>query len=262
MLSRIFKRTKTPPYLAMAEFWVYLKEPKAPKQDDVMGRMIQNNPFAKGGRAPIGTKEGLIWSDIRFHMALALREKNSHIFRPDLFEPHVEPSAEALQALSEAVALVKLRYVSDQPLPDKRHLQFLIYAAEAVAELSGSEVIFDLISERLFSPDWLREQLQVDNDGSRRELHLRTIWKSSPAGGIVETLGLQKLGFQELCTPETMADHQVVAMQVLELAAERIWDAGQMDNSLTIEHYGDSFHVLIDPSRKGPSRARILREKH
>ena len=261
MLSRIFKRTKTPPYLAMAEYWVYLKELKAPKQDDVMARMIQNNPFAKSGRNPIGTKEGLLWSDIRFHMALALRDKNSHIFRPDLFEPHVEPDQESLRALSESQALVKLRYVSEQPLPDKRHLQFLIYATEAVAELSGSEVVFDLISERLFAPQWLREQLEADNDGSRRELHLRTIWRCSPSGGTAETLGLQKIGFQELCTPETMSDHRVVAMQVLELAAEKIWDEGKVENSLTIEHYGDSFHVLIDPTKKGPSRARILREK-
>lgn len=245
----------------MSEYWVYLKEPKAPKQEDVMARMIQRNPYASGGRSPIGPREGLIWSDIRFHMALALRDKNSHIFRPDLFEPHVEPDQDSLRALSEATALVKLRYVSEQPLPDKRHLQFLIYATEAVAELSDSEVVFDLISERLFAPEWLKEQLRIDGDGSRRDLHLRTIWRCSPSGGTAETLGLQKIGFQELCTPETMSDHRVVAMQVLELAAERIWDEGKVENSLMIEHYGDSFHVIIDPSKKGPSRARILREK-
>ena len=31
---------------------------------------------------------------------------------------------------------------------------------------------------------------------------------------------------------------------------------------LPAEHYGDAFHVLIDPSRKEPLRARILRESH
>jgi hypothetical protein len=94
VLSRLFRRgPKKPPYLAMAEYWVYLREPQAPTQDDVMTRMIQTNPFQRGGVSPIGAKEGLLWSDIRFHMALALRDKNAHIFRPDLFEPHVDANA-------------------------------------------------------------------------------------------------------------------------------------------------------------------------
>jgi hypothetical protein len=261
VLSRLFK-PRPAPYLAMAEFWVYLPEPAAPSQDDVMTRMIQASPYAKKGRAPIGPKEGLLWSDVRFHMALALREKNAHIFRPDLFESHVSPTAEMLGALSGSKALVKLRYVSEQRLPDNRHLQFLTYAAEAVAHLSGSEAIFDLIGERLFTPAWLAEKLAEDSDGSRKELQLQTIWRCSPAGGTAETRGLQKIGLQELSTPETMPDHRIVAMQVLESAADQIWDAGKIEPQMTIEHYGDSFHVLIDQARKGPLRTRILREQH
>lgn len=261
MLSRLFGKPKTPPYLALAEYWVYLDEPKAPKQDDVMGRMIQDNPYAKGA-PPIGTREGLIWSDIRFHMALALRGKNAHIFRPDLFESHVDPSAEDLAALADAQAVMKLRYVSEQPLPDCRHLQFLAYAVEAVAALAKARVVFDLVAERLFSFDFLRDALLRDPNGARRELHLRTIWRNCENGGTAETRGLNKIGYPELCTPPTMPDHRVVASQVLELAAEKIWETGCTDPKITLEHFGDTFHVEITPVKKGPSKARILRENH
>jgi len=261
VLSRLFK-PRPAPYLAMAEYWVYLPEAVAPKQDDIMARMIQSNPYARPGKPPIGSREGLVWSDVRFHMALVLREKNAHIFRPDLFEPHVEPTAEMLDSLSRSVALVKLRYVSEQPLADKRHLQFLVYAAESVAHLGHSEVIFDLISEELFTPALLESNLLQDNDAARRELQARVIWRSCPAGGTAETRGLQKIGLQELSTPETMADHRVVAMQVLEAAAETIWETGKIEPEMSVEHYGDTFHVMVDMARKGPLRTRILREQH
>jgi hypothetical protein len=244
----------------MAEYWVYLREPQAPTQDDVMTRMIQTNPFQRGGVSPIGAKEGLLWSDIRFHMALALRDKNAHIFRPDLFEPHVDANAEMLEALSECQALVKLRYVSEHRLPDTRHLQFLVYASEAVAELAGSPLVFDLISEKLVTTEWLQGRLRENPNGARRELHLRAVWRPTTVGGTAETRGLQKVGFPELSTPETMGDHRVVALQVLELAAERLWETGELEPRLTLEHFGDTFHVLLEPSRSGPIRTRILRE--
>lgn len=262
MLSRIFGKSKSPPYLALAEYWVYVEEPVAPKQDDVMTRMVQSNPYAKSGIPPIGPKEGLLWSDIRFHMALVLREKNAQTFRPDLFEAHVEPSAEDLTSLSKAKALIKLRYVSEQVLPDNRHLQFLTYAVESVAELTGSNLIFDLISERLLTRETLQSHLTANPDGSRKAMHLRTLWRSCPAGGTAETRGLRKIGLPELCTPETMNDHQCVATQILELAADRVWEERTITPKMTLEQYGDTFHILVDFPRRGPCRARILRETH
>lgn len=260
MLSRLFGAAKAPRYLAMAEYWVYVDKPVAPKQDDVMSRMVQGSPYAKRGVNPIGPREGLLWSDIRFHMALVLREKNAQIFRPDLFEAHVEPSAESLAALSQAAGLIKLRYVSEQVLSDNRHLQFLVYAAEAVAELAGATMIFDLVSEKLIHRTEIQEALREDPDGARKDLHLRTLWRTCPAGGTAETRGLRKIGLPELCTPETMNDHQCVAKQILELAADKVWEERTIAPKMTLDHYGDVYHVLADFPRKGPCRARILRE--
>ncbi len=117
-------RRQKPRYFAMAEYWVYLPGDRMPLQDDIMTLMVASNPYGRGGRSPIGTAEGLVFSDIRLHIALVLRSKNPHIFRPDLFEEHIQPTKEILESLSAAQSLVKLRFASDIPLKDKRHLQF------------------------------------------------------------------------------------------------------------------------------------------
>ncbi len=243
----------------MAEYWVYLDRPEAPSQDDVMSRMIQSNPYGRGS-SPVGTKEGLLWSDIRFHMAVARRDKNAHIFRPDLFESHVDPTPELLAALGQAQALVKLRYVSDVRLPDARHLQFLIYAAEAVAHFAGARAIFDLVCERLICPQQLAAQLRENPDATRRDLHLRVVWRGCERGGIAETRGLAKVGLPELSTPETMEDHRVVAVQVLQDAAEQFWETGVIPEQSGFDLYGDRFHVMVSRRKKGPWCAKILRE--
>lgn len=260
MLNRLFGGRRPPRYLAHAEFWVYVAEPAAPKQDDVMSRMVQANPYGSGGSVPIGPREGILWSDIRFHMALVLRQKNTHLFRPDLFDAHVEPTADQLTALANSEAFVKLSYVSEQPLSDRRHLQFLTYATESVAELAGASVVFDTVAEKLFHTRDLQDLLHQDSNASRKEIHLRAIWRPCPLGGTAETRGLRKIGLPELCTPETMSDHSTLARQVLELAADRIWEEGEIASRLTLEHMGDRYHVVSDPSRSGPCRAQILRE--
>jgi hypothetical protein len=260
VLNAIFRRAKPLPYLAMAEYWVYLDSPEAPSQDDIMTRMIQSNPYSKPGVQPIGTKEGLLWSDVRFHMALARRDKNAHIFRPDLFESHVEPTPELLEALGQAQSLLKLRYVSETRLPDPRHLQFLVYAAEAAAHLAGSRAIFDLVGEKLLCPKWLGDRLHENHDGARKEFHLRVIWRGTERGGTAETRGLAKVGLPELCTPETMEDHRVVAVQVLQSVAERFWDEGTIHEQCCADLYGDRFHVVVSRRKKGAWCAKILRE--
>lgn len=260
MLRRLFGKPAAPPYLAAAEYWVYVDDPRTPKQDDVMERMIQGSPYAKGGSPPIGPREGLLWSDIRFHMALVLREKNAHAFRPDLFGTHIELSPAHLAALAESAAFVKLSYISEQPLSDNRHLQFLVFAAEAVAELSGARVIFDHAAERLHLCSELQADLAENPDAARKDLHLHTIWRTCAAGGTAETRGLRKIGFPELVTPETMNEHRCLARQILDMAADRIWDERVLPPRLVVEHLGDRFHVVTEFAKKGPCRSTILRE--
>lgn len=246
-------------YLVTCEYWVYLQDEKPPDQDAVMNRMIRDNPFKVGHDPAIGPREGILFSDIRLHSALVLRSKNPHVFRPDLFDANVEPTSEDLEALAESKALQKIRFVSEEPLKDDRHLQFLPHMALAVADLAGSKVIFDTVAERLHSVDWLRNELTKSGDATRADLHVRIIWKAGAGTGIAETRGLLKMGLPEIVTEPAQDDQRVLMTTVLEEAARQVWEARSMPLKVFVQAYQDMFELRLTPVPKGPYKARIFR---
>ncbi len=260
MFGGLFSRsTRPPPYFAATEYWVYLPGDKVPPQDMLMGRMVRASPYAANGEPPIGASEGILFSDIRLHVGLILKSKNPHLFRPDLFEEHIEPTAEILAALSEAQSLAKLRYVSEQPLRNSRHLQFMAYLLEASSHYGHSQAVFDVVSQRLFAPEWLCDELRKDAVATRPELHLRIVWIQTDRGGFGATRGLVKIGLPELETPESPAEHRAVICGVLEEAALQLWESGRLDPELVARFLDDEYHVRIEVQRRPPLTARILR---
>src|SRR5437870_8476526 len=81
-------RKKEPKFLSSNEYWVYLPGDRMPDQTQVMARVIGDNPYKQRGKNPVSPREGLLLSDIRLHLALVLRSKNPHVFRPDMFDEH------------------------------------------------------------------------------------------------------------------------------------------------------------------------------
>ena len=143
----LISRRRESRFLAVTEYWVYIPGEKLPKQDDIMSLVL-------GGNSPIGPQEGLLFSDIRLHVALVLRSKNPHVFRPDLFDDHIEPTPEILTALAESKALAKIRYLSEVRLKSDAHLQLLPYLAYAYCKLADGKAIYDVSAERLLTvPD-------------------------------------------------------------------------------------------------------------
>jgi hypothetical protein len=248
-------RTK---YLAAAEYWVYIPGEVMPAQEALLDRVVGKNPYKKGGRSPIGPAEGLVLSDIRLHMALVLRKRNPHIFRPDLFED-VDVTNEQLQAMAGSNAIVKLRYISEEPLPDKRHLQFLIHAADAMAEITGSALIYDQTAQRLFTKTEMSELLAKDLDATTPQCHVNILWREKVTECTAETHGLRKIGLDELRTGPMEADEQFLVLQVMDLAVERLWNMTYLPQEVEVEAYDDTFRILLSPPDKGVSTARILR---
>lgn len=258
MAMLLFRPTKLK-FVVTCEYWVYLPEEKAPPQDEVMARMIRDNAYTANGLPAIGPREGLVFSDIRLHSALVLRSKNPHVFRPDLFDAHVEPTAEDLAMLSESKALQKVRFISEEPLKDDRYLQFLPHMALAVAEIAGASIIFDTVGERLIQTSWLRKEMERNGDATRADLHLRVVWKSSGGEGIAETRGLLKIGLPEIATEPANADQRVLLTALLESAATQVWEARSMPLKVFVEAYQDMFELQLTPAGKGPYKARIFR---
>jgi hypothetical protein len=252
-------RNQEPKFLSTNEYWVYLPGTSMPNQTDVMARVIGENPYKQKGRNPITPREGLLLSDIRLHLALVLRSKNPHVFRPDLFDEHVEPTAEILESLSASESLVKVRYVSEQPLKDRANIQLLPHLADAVAELGEGTVIYDCMMEMLFSRADFVTYLSSNLDLNQAELQLRTVWRRAEHGGWAETRGLRKVGLPELATERMEADEQVLVTEVLTGAAKTMWDSGELADKVEVTVFDDEFQVLISPPTNRVSSVRILR---
>ncbi len=249
------------PYLAVVEYWVYIPGEKIPPQDLLTGRMLRSTPFKVDGQAACGPGEGLLFSDIRLHMGLVLKTKNPHLFRPDLFERHVEPTAQVLEALSEAQSLVKMRYLSPEILKDDRYLRFMPHLAESCAYFGKSKVIFDCVSERLVHLDDWRAEMTQQPDTANPDFHLRTVWVEEEEGGHATTRGLMKVGLPELKTHLAPSDHRVVIHDVLEQAAQQLWQTQKIPERLEVHAYDDDFEVVFEPQKKGPVMVRLMRRR-
>ncbi len=255
----VLSRSHRSKYFAIAEYWVYLPGVKLPEEKDLMDRMIRGNPYSKRGISPIGPKEGLVFSDVRLHLALVLRSKNPHIFRPDLFEEHIEPTPALIDALKSAKSMVKIRYASDIPLPEKTHLQFLIHAADAVAELAEGEAIFDVKAERLLDRKDLQSELRASVDVTGSTIHTQVVWKQTAHGAIVESRGLEKIGLENLKTAEMEPDQRVIATTVMTEAIRLIWESGSVPESLEVTTFDDTFKVQFEKVKNALTKVRILR---
>jgi hypothetical protein len=246
-------------YFASAEYWVYLPGEELPDQNAVMTRTIGLNPYHHRSRPPVDTREGLLFSDVRTHIALVLRRKNPHAFRPDLFDSSIEATPAMLDALAQSKSFVKVRYVSEERLPDVRHLQFLPHVADAVAELGEGRLIYDVGAERLLTRDVLEETLRSKADVSGDDVHSRVIWRPEIEAGRAETRGLIKIGLRELRTPPTSTEQRVLVVRVLEEVVHRLWLEPVLPETLEVTAFDDRFRVLFQPGRDTFTKVRILR---
>lgn len=257
-LIKIARQPKKERYFAACEYWVFIPGDAMPNQDDVMTAMVARNPHMQGGHSPIGAKEGILFSDVRLHCTLVLRAKNPHVFRPDIYAD-VEVSAEVLKGLALAQAIVKVRYVSEAPLQDDRHLQFLPHMAAAYARLGEATAVYDAVTERLFTPQEFEAMLGEDIDAKRPEVHVRVVWIRDGGAARAETRGLIKKGMAELVTADARTDNERLVCEVLQDAAYLAWARGENLETEIVEYFGDKFEVKILPAKERKSLVHIVR---
>ncbi len=234
-------RKRKPPFLLQLEYWVYLPGEAMPPQDETMTRLIDSGA--------IGAPEALLFSDVRLHVALVLRSKNAHVFRPDLLAPYVDATPEQLATLAAAKSLAKIRFLSEQPVSDRRYLRFLPQLARTVAALGDGSLVYDPVGERLLSPEALRKGDPGPN----------VRWVAAPSGGHVETLGLKKVGLGEIRTYPIPADERWIATEVVELVAAEAWKKGELSPSVDVHAFEDRFRIDLTVEKDGVASARIHR---
>jgi hypothetical protein len=234
---------RLPGYLALCEYWVYTKHDQLPKQEAIMDRMISNNPHNRRGRPSIGAREGLLFSDIRLHIAVAKRARNPLVFRPDLFLDATIPSKTALERLSEANSLIKVRYMSEARLKDTRHLQFMPHLADAMVDLAEGLLVYDVVCEQIYSAEDFTALLEKNNNAERPDIHVRVLWQVDAAEGhgYAVTKGMRKVGMAELRTDPVEADQEVLVAGLLHRMAHQLVRKPEEEGPMEFEEFGDTF---------------------
>lgn len=243
--------------ITQAEFWVYLPGTELPEQDAVMTRLITQNPHGKPGQSPIGPKEGMLFSDIRLHVALVLRTKNPHVFRPDLFSD-AEADTQALSALSSAQSMIKIRYVSEEPLADDRHMRFLPHLADAYAFVGDAVLIYDAMAEQILKPAEFYQMLNENPTISDPELHFRVVWHRDGEAAYATTKGLIKKGLPEITSAMARPDNQLLITEVIRAVGEKVWRDG-FSEEVRVECFGDEFVAQAQPGKGTPRTVHIQR---
>ena len=237
------RRKPEPRFLLQMEYWVFLPGETMPPQDETMARLVESET--------IGAKEALLFSDVRLHMALVLRRKNAHVFRPDLLEPHVEATPEELAILNASGSFVKVRFLSEKPVDDRRHLTFLPRLAWTVARLGHGSLVYDAVGERFLDAETLRE----GDPGP----YVR--WVPEVTGGHIRTHGLKKLGLPEIRTAPIAADERWIVSEIVSQVANAAWKSGDLPPSAVAEAFHDRFRVDLVFGKDATALARVHRLK-
>ena len=245
------KRRSERPLPTLLEYWVYLPKAELPQQDLVMARAMREGPYS----AILGTQEGLVFSDIRLHVALVLRDRNPHVFRPDLFDSSIIPTPDALDGLSRSAALAKVRFVSEDPVANRAYLRLLPHLVLALLDLAEGLVVFDLMQESLYSVHDFRAQIQSDPKADSAASHVRALWRDVDDHGEIESRGLAKIGRHDFRTEPISRDQKTLTLQVMDEYLAAAWQ-GEFSE---VEVFGDRFRIELGEVKAGKAKARILR---
>jgi hypothetical protein len=248
--SKLSGKLKT----AITEFWVYSPNSKLPDEKELMDRVVGSNPHYQNGVNPIGPKEGLVFSDVRWKLSRLLREKNPNVFDISTQSEKLLDELTFVEDLINQQAVFKLQYVSSDPLPDKRHLQFMLHVADAICEKNGGKWVFDCLSGRLWKPDDLRLELSKQLDVTDWKLHVSL---SEGEGHTFETHGLSKIGLRDVTTLPVQHDNVHLLNQLLEVFLPLAWSNSAYPKE--IEAYGDKFLFSVKAVRNGKSLLHISR---
>jgi hypothetical protein len=243
------------------EYWVYGTADKLPVQSALLARITKLNPHNRPGTAVITQREGLLLSDVRLHLALALKSKNPAAFRPDLLPGTEAPSRDSLAALSGATSFSQVRYSSRRRLAHNGHLRLLPHAADALLHLTGGVAVFDVVAGRLMTAEAFRAALGAKPEADTPGFHLRVEWEETLSGGRVFTRGLRKIGLAEWTTLEQEPDQKTLALGLVRRAAERAFRTGQAEGPIRLSELGTGFQVAPTNAFKGSERiVRLIRE--
>lgn len=228
-------------YLAHVEYWVLSPDTKLPDLTETMAAVMQS--------PGIGPTEGLLFSDIRFKIGLILSSKNR--------QAEIMTRPEYREAFAGSGSAIRIQYSSESKLDAKKHLQFCVHVAGAVATQVHGLGVLDVVADRLWSVSDFQEALSRQHQATGFDDHVR-IEEQDDLTFTVR--GLQKVGVPDLETLPVEKDKLLLAKNILERYSRSSWEQMEPRNE-PIEEYGDEFILLRTPQKPGRESARLLRRQ-
>ncbi len=254
MLAAIFvlsrrKQKQSAPPTTRVEFWIYSDKKGRPTDTELLKRMTAENPLNRSGNFPIGPKEGLTLSDIRFHVGVALKESNRTLFRPDMLcESDANPSEKVLEGLAKADCLIRIQYLSEEPLSHRAYLTFVNHCCSALAAIQEATCIFDLESQRFWTQLEFFKNLESQPDGLGFAQNVTVRWVETVDSGTAMTRGMAKIGLPDLVFGPVPLDLKTLATHLVSEAGQLAWENGNLAEQ-RIEAFGEQFKVVFDEPR-------------
>jgi hypothetical protein len=252
----VYHRTRSP-YFAHAEYWVYSNNHELPSTDKLMVRLVGSNPYIQQGQNPVGGAEGLVLSDIRLKIALLLKSKNQNLFDGRRVPESIADQHDFIREIGSFQSIVKLQYISTTKLKDKRHLQFLMHAADATAEICESDWILDKVNGVLRTKAEQSEILAKNFNVTKLELHTRL---ETNMDNSFTSYGLIKAGISDFDTHPVAADQVQLVREILERYMALSWERGEAFPD-PIKAYDDEFFILQKPIKHNRTLMRIVRKQ-
>jgi hypothetical protein len=255
------RRDRKTRVLTSAEYWVYTPEADHPDPNEIAKRLYDSNA--------IDAQEGIVLSDIRLTNVLVLRDKNQRLFRRDLILDAEGFDAPILEAIQACKALVRISYISEEPVESAAYLRLLPHLALATADLSTSPVVYDLSQQRLFTTVAFRSLVSDHKNAADPEVHIRAVWlppDRNRQAAVATTLGLQKKGLPDLVTDFMESDAELLATVLVREAGATLWNDPSLiyrvPESFETEFFGERFQYSLDHrTAEGKLLVRLFRNR-
>ena len=243
--------------MAHAEYWVYSKATELPSIEKLMVRLVGDNPYVQQGQNPVGGAEGLVLSDIRLKIALMLQKKNPQFFEGSLLPDTISDHDDFINDIGTFKSIIRLQYISTTKLKDKRHLQFLMHAADAAADITDSSWILDKITGSLRTKNQQADILRKNFNVTKLEFHVRL---ESNEDNTFSSYGLSKVGISDFDTHPVLTDQSQLVKEILEKYLALSWERGEAFAD-PIRAYEDEFYIIQKSARNGRMMMRIVRKQ-
>ncbi len=154
--------------------------------------------------------------------------------------------------------MVIVRFATEEPMPNRDYLHFLTHLADAVADLMGSDLIYDREGMRFYTGERWKAEMMSDNARQTFERLIALDAVEEARGWWLHTHGMRKIGLPDIEMCDVGREQKTVCTNILRTFAEQVFDDPSALTDREIEMFGRSHRLVLAPSERGTRHHRGL----